>query len=108
MCQVDVESPALRAWPHLRIVRGLCDSGFGSQVKHSGIEPVVQLPLLKAANSVNLHLFLRFVLGHIFGECVRTWSRKSVFAAMHAAHDTAAAYAVSKLSGNVRIDSFDI
>ncbi len=65
----------------------------------------VQLPLQQDASSVNLHLFLRFVLGHIFGERVKTWSRESVFAAMRAAHDAAAAFAVSKLSGNVRIDS---
>jgi len=82
-----------------------CD--FGSQVKHSEIMNAVQLPLRQAASSVNLRLLLRFVLGHIFGERVKTWSRESVFAAMSAAHDTAAAYAVSKLSGNVR-DSFDI
>ncbi len=87
---------------------GLCadcaDSDFGLQVKHSQAMTAVQLPLLDAS-SVNLRLFLRFVLGHIFGERVRTWSRESVFAAMSAAHDAAAAYAVSKLSGNVRTDS---
>jgi len=74
-------------------------------VKHSGVLKAVDVPLRQAASSVNLHLFLRFVLGHIFGEHVTTWSRESVFAAMRAAHDAAAAYAVAKLSGNVRTDS---
>ena len=81
------------------------DYDSGSQVKHSEVMTAVQLPLQQDASSVNLHLFLRFVLGHIFGERVKTWSRESVFAAMRAAHDAAAAFAVSKLSGNVRIDS---
>ena len=89
---------------------GLCadcaDYDSGSQVKHSEVMNVVQLPLLDAS-SVNLHLFLRFVLGHIFGERMKTWSRESVFAAMSAAHDAAAAFAVSKLSGMCAETHFD-
>jgi len=87
-----------------RLCADCVDRDFGSQVKHSEVMNAVQLPLLDASSAYP-HLFLRFVLGHIFGERVKTWSRASVFAAMRAAHDAAAAYAVSKLSGNVRTDS---